>query len=72
MEGFNKTHIPKKNLIVNDVRLVIGNDQVPNKPIASVLNKAFDEVGLRLQTPSGNTSEGELNMQFANLIFACM
>ena len=53
--------IPKKTKIVNDVKLMIGNDQVPNKQIADVLNKAFNEVGLRLQTPSGNTSEGELN-----------
>ena len=36
---------------------MIGNDQVPNKQIADVLNKAFYEVSLRLQTPS----EGELN-----------
>ena len=40
---------------------MIGNDQVPNKQIAAVLNKTFNEVGLRLQTPSSNTSEGELN-----------
>ena len=53
--------IPKKNEILNDVKLMIGNDQVPNKQIADVLNKAFNEVGLRLQSPSGNTSEGELN-----------
>ena len=46
---------------MNDVKLMIGNGQVPNKQIADVLNKAFNEVGLRLQTPSGNTSEGELN-----------
>ena len=38
-----------------------GNDQVSNKQIADVLNKAFNEVGLRLQTLSGNTSEGKLN-----------
>ena len=53
--------IPKKKKIVNDVKLMIGNDQVPNKQIADVLNKVFNEVGLRLHTPSGNTSEGELN-----------
>ena len=53
--------ITKKNKIVNDVKLMIGNGQIPNKQIADVLNKAFNEVGLRLQTPSGNTSEGELH-----------
>ena len=29
--------IPKKNKFVNDVKLMIDNDQVPNKQIADVL-----------------------------------
>ena len=53
--------IPQKTSIVNGVKLMIGNEQVLSKQIDDVLNKAFNEVGLRLQTPSGNTSEGELN-----------
>ena len=53
--------IPNKNEILNDVKLMIVNDQVPNKQIADVINKTFNEVVLRLQTPSGSTSEGELN-----------
>ena len=49
--------IPKKNKTENnDIKLTMGNEQIPTKQIADVLNKAFNEVGLRLQTPSGNTS----------------
>ena len=50
---------------------MIGFDQVPNKQIADVLNKAVNEVGLRLQTPSGNTSEGELNSLHTLSLPAC-
>ena len=33
---------------MNDVKLMIGNDQIPNKQIVDVLNKAFNQVGLRI------------------------
>ena len=36
-----KNLIPKKNKMMNDVKLMIGNDQVPNKQFVDVLNKAL-------------------------------
>ena len=53
--------IPKKNKVVNEIKVTIGDDQVPSEEIANVLNKAFNEVSLRLQNPSGNASEETLN-----------
>ena len=53
--------LPKK-IKDSDVKLSMDNEQVPNKQIADVLNKAFNEVGfLRLQTPSCNISQDSLN-----------
>jgi len=54
--------LPKKQKINDsDVKLSMDNEQVPNKQVADVLNKAFNEVGLRLQTPSCNISQDSLN-----------
>ena len=64
--------IPKKNKNVNhDIKLTIGSDQIPNEGIAHVLNKAFNEVGSRLQISWGNSSEDLLNSLQALFIPAC-